>query len=160
MFSAADSSRATAVVMATMMTLMMMMPEVNAMPKASKTHRKSSDGATPETVPLKLDSNTLVLSGNIRVLANDSISPWTYNVSSDDSLFPPVLSEARCLLKGCLDRHGREDQNLESRPIMHQLMMLRRIRSTGAEPSYHYRLEFRRIAVGCTCVRHAVVEQQ
>ncbi|XP_008286313.1 interleukin 17a/f1 [Stegastes partitus] len=159
MFSAANSCNVTAACLVAMM-LMMMMPEVSAMPKASKTHRKSSDGAPLDTVPLQLDSDTLVVSGNIRVLANDSISPWTYNVSSDDSLFPPVLSEARCLLQGCLNSHGQEDHELESRPIMHQVMMLRRIKSTGAESSYHYRLEFRRVAVGCTCVRHAFIVQQ
>lgn len=82
------------------------------------------------------------------------------SVSSDDSLFPPVLSEARCLLRGCLNSEGQEDLNLESRPIMHQVLMLRRVRSTGSGHGYHYRLESRLIAVGCTCVQPVVQLQQ
>ncbi|GLD55682.1 interleukin-17F-like protein [Lates japonicus] len=127
------------------------------MPKHSKTHKKS-DGAAVETIPLQLDPNSFVPTRNIRPLENASISPWTYNISHDDSLFPPVLSEARCLLQGCLDSQGVEDRNLESRPIMHQVLVLRRVRSAGAGDghSYHYKLESRLIAVGCTCVRPIV----
>nr|QRW33321.1 Interleckin-17A/F1 [Lateolabrax maculatus] len=86
------------------------------------------------------------------------------SISHDDSLFPPTLSEARCLLHGCLDSEGQEDLSLESRPIMHQVLLLRRVRSAGAESgpghSYHYRLESRLIAVGCTCVRPIIQHQQ
>ncbi|XP_035508144.1 interleukin 17a/f1 [Morone saxatilis] len=156
---------------AMMMMMMMMMTEAAAMPKGSGSskhlakhpgHRKSSDGAAVETVPLQLDPNALVPTKNLRPLENSSISPWTYNISHDESLFPPMLSEARCLLNGCLDSEGREDLNLESRPIMHQVLLLRRVRSVGSGVgnSYHYRLESRLIAVGCTCVRPIVQQQQ
>ncbi|XP_070764786.1 interleukin 17a/f1 [Enoplosus armatus] len=162
MFSTSNSSKVTAACVV-LMVMMMMITEVAAMPKAggqskhSKTHRKSSDGAAVETVPLQLDPSALVPTRNIRPLENASVSPWAYNVSHDDSLFPPMLSEARCLLRGCLDKEGQEDLNLESRPIMHQVLLLRRVKS-GL--SYHYRLESRLIAVGCTCVRPIVQHQQ
>ena len=81
------------------------------------------------------------------------------SISRDDSLFPPVLSEAHCLLHGCLDSEGREDRSLESRPIMHQVLVLRRVRSVEGGHSYHYRLESRLISVGCTCVRPVVKHQ-
>ncbi|XP_075939314.1 interleukin 17a/f1 [Anarhichas minor] len=153
-----------------MMVMMMMTTEAAAMPKgggqskhSARTHRKSSDGATVQTVPLQLDPNVVVPPRTMRPLQNVSISPWTYNVSHDDSLFPPVLSEALCLLKGCLDSDGREDLSLESKPIMQQVLLLRRVKSSSAGPEagpgYHYRLETRLIAVGCTCVRPVVRHQ-
>ncbi|XP_041797565.1 interleukin 17a/f1 [Chelmon rostratus] len=174
MFSASDSSRVTTVCVAAMMMMMMVMmmtTEAAAMPRAgsqskhsAKADRKSSDGAMVETVPLQLDPNALAVTGNIRPLENASISPWTYNISYDESLLPPRLSEAHCLLSGCLDSEGQEDRNLRSRPIMRQVLLLRRVRSAGAESgaehSYHFRLESRLIAVGCTCVRPVVRYQQ
>lgn len=82
------------------------------------------------------------------------------SVSRDDALFPPLLSEARCLLRGCLDPEGREDLSLESRPILHQTLVLRRVKAEGAGHSYHYRLESRLLAVGCTCVRPVIRHQE
>ncbi|XP_040895315.1 interleukin 17a/f1 [Toxotes jaculatrix] len=168
MFSTSNSSKvkAACAVAVMVMMMMMMMVEAAAMPKpggqtkhSAKTHKKS-EGAAVEMVHLQLDPSSLILTRNIRPLENASISPWTYNVSHDDSLFPPVLSEARCLLQGCLNSEGLEDRSLESRPIMHQVLLLRRVRSAGAAHSYHYRLESRLIAVGCTCVRPIVQQQQ
>ncbi|CAJ1049951.1 interleukin 17a/f1 [Xyrichtys novacula] len=152
------SSRVTVAVVAALMMMMMMTTE--AMPKHSaKTHKKSHDGAALKTVPLQLDPSTFTHASNIRSLQNVSISPWTYNTTHDDSMYPPTLSEARCSLKGCLDSEGQEDQSLQSRPIMHQVLVLRRVRSPGSGDSYHYRLESRLIAVGCTCIRPIITPQ-
>ncbi|XP_034384477.1 interleukin 17a/f1 [Cyclopterus lumpus] len=147
-----------------MMMMMTMMTKAAGQSKHSaRTHRKSSDGAAVETVPLQLDPRALVPPRHTRPMQNTSVSPWTYNVSHDSALFPPVLSEARCLLRGCLDSEGREDLSLESRPIMHQVLLLRRVKSQGAGSgaglSYHYRLESRLLAVGCTCIRPMVQRQ-
>ncbi|KAM3625797.1 uncharacterized protein V6R79_017724 [Siganus canaliculatus] len=122
-----------------------------------KTHRNSSDGPSISMVPLKLDPSSLAPLGNFRSLESSSISPWTYNVTHGDYPFPVV--EAHCLHKRCL----ADDDNLESRPIKRHVMLLRRVRSEEAEseagPSYHYELETRLIAVGCTCVRPLVIPQ-
>ncbi|KAG7482465.1 interleukin-17F-like isoform X3 [Solea senegalensis] len=163
MFSTTNSTvKATCVV--TMMVMMMMVMEAAAMPKAGshskhsgRTH-KNTDGAHIETVPLQLDPSFLAPK-NIRSLQNSSISPWTYSVSQDDSLIPR-LSEARCLLQGCLDSEGLEDLSLESKPIMHQVLLLRRVRTQEAGHGYIYQLESRLIAVGCTCIRPVVKLQQ
>uniref|UniRef100_A0A8D2ZY99 Interleukin 17a/f1 n=1 Tax=Scophthalmus maximus TaxID=52904 RepID=A0A8D2ZY99_SCOMX len=171
MFSTSGFSKVTAAVAVAMMMVMMMQmmtTEAAAMLKAGiksnhsgRTHRKSNAGAAAvETVPLQLDTSALVPTTNIIPLENSSISPWTYNVSHDDDLFPRILSEARCLLKGCLDSEGQEDRSLESRPIMHQVLLLRRFKPARAGHSYIYRLESRLMAVGCTCVRHIVQQQQ
>ncbi|XP_072237271.1 interleukin 17a/f1 [Leuresthes tenuis] len=152
MLSAASSSKTMAVRAILMMMMMMMM---NA---AAKPHKKSSEGAAVETVPLMLDPSTLVPTKSIHPLENASISPWTYNITTDNSLLTPVMSEAHCLLKGCLDSEGKEDLNLRSRPIMHQVLVLRRVKPAGG--AYLYRLESRLIAVGCTCVRPLVQIQQ
>ncbi|CAG5849396.1 unnamed protein product, partial [Menidia menidia] len=118
--------------------------------------RSSSGGPALQTVPLMLDPSMLVPSPHIRPLESASISPWTYNVSTDSSLLTPVMSEAHCLLRGCLDQDGKEDLSLRSRPIMHQVLVLRRVRPAAGGPSYHYRLESRMVSVGCTCVRPLV----
>ncbi|KAF6734618.1 Interleukin-17F [Oryzias melastigma] len=142
------SCRATAPLVMMMMMMMMAATETAAVPKGSK------------TVQLLLDPSALVPSRIFRPLQNVSISPWTYNTSSDSSLLMPALSEARCLLRGCLNLEGKEDLSLESRPIMHQVLVLRRVRAAGAGHSYHYHLESRLIAVGCTCVKPVVQVQQ
>nr|XP_057944400.1 interleukin 17a/f1 [Doryrhamphus excisus] len=136
---------------------MVMLMSATATATPAKTARRSS-GPAIETVPVQLNPNVLVPSRPFRPLHNDSISPWTYNDSHDVSVFPPV-SEARCLLRGCLDSDGVEDLTLKSAPILHQVLLLHRLKSGGKEPGYHYRLEPRLIAVGCTCVRDPVRRQ-
>uniref|UniRef100_UPI0037E7316A interleukin 17a/f1 n=1 Tax=Semicossyphus pulcher TaxID=241346 RepID=UPI0037E7316A len=159
MFSTSNFSKVTVVCVAAMMMMMLITSEAAAVSKRSaKTHKKSSEGS--QTVHLQLDPDTFGPTKNVRPLQNASISPWTYNVTHDESLFPPMLSEARCLLQGCLDSEGQEDLSLESKPIMHQVLLLRRVRSVGGGDNYHYRLETRLIAVGCTCVRPVVKHQQ
>ncbi|MED6257669.1 hypothetical protein ATANTOWER_029315 [Ataeniobius toweri] len=159
MFPASNNSKVTAICLVplVMMMMIMMVTMTEAAPKHNKKH---SDNSAEETVSLLLNPDALVPSRNLRPLENASISPWTYNTTSDDSLFPPVLSEAQCLLLGCLDLYGKEDLNLRSRPIMHQVLVLRRIKREGPGHNYYYRLESRLIAVGCTCVRHVVHVQE
>ncbi|KAK5914841.1 hypothetical protein CesoFtcFv8_000489 [Champsocephalus esox] len=161
--SANNSSKVTlfCVVAMMMMMMKMMMVEAAAMPTAKhpRTHTEASDGAEAEMIPLQIDNQFLRHYRSVRPLQNASISPWTYNITNDATLVPPFLSEARCLLRGCLDLDGVEDLNLESRPIMHQAMLLRRVKSKGAEHGYHYRLESRLLAVGCTCVRPTIQYQ-
>ncbi|KAF7660949.1 hypothetical protein LDENG_00272300 [Lucifuga dentata] len=148
----------------------MAMPKLTSQTKHPvRSHRKSSapPGVDPlvEWVPLQLEHSKLVPTHNIRLLGNSSISPWTYNITFDDSLFPPYLAEARCSLQGCLDSDGLEDLSLESKPIMHQVLLLRRIKpdmEAGPEAGHHsylYRLESRLIAVGCTCVQPSIQHQ-
>ncbi|XP_041646216.1 interleukin 17a/f1 [Cheilinus undulatus] len=155
MFSTSSYSKVTVACVAVMM-MMMMMTEAAAVTQA-KAHKKLTNAAVIRTVPLQLDPHTFSHIRGIRPLHNASISPWTYNDSRDDSLYPPVLREAHCLLQGCLNSAGQEDMNLRSRPIMHQVLVLRRVRSSedesGSDSSYSFRLESRQIAVGCTCVR-------
>ncbi|KAM4744343.1 uncharacterized protein FYW61_000448 [Anableps anableps] len=158
MFPAANSSSVTVVSAVLMVTVMMMM--VATAEAAPKHHRKPSGGSAEETVSLHLDPSVLLPSRNFRPLQNASISPWTYQMSHNESLFPPIMSEARCLLQGCLDLEGKEDHNLMSKPIMYQVMVLRRVKKEGAGPDYHYHLESRLIPVGCTCVRHTVHVQE
>ncbi|KAJ0056501.1 hypothetical protein NL108_008357 [Boleophthalmus pectinirostris] len=112
-----------------------------------------------DMVPLQLDPQAMNSMPAVRALHNSSISPWTYNHTHDTSLFPSHLSEARCLLKGCLNSEGQEDLSLESRPIVHEILLLRRVRSSKSQ-TYHYKLEPRLLAVGCTCVQPLVQHQQ
>ncbi|XP_029569028.1 interleukin-17F [Salmo trutta] len=123
-----------------------------------QTHKKptESESTGPDTVilPLHLDPNDLVPFHSIRPIWNHSISPWTYNTTYDDRRFPPIISEVRCSLKGCLNIKGKEDRNLMSKPIFYQILVLRKVMGSGKK--CHYRLESKVISVGCTCVRPTI----
>ncbi|XP_077570212.1 interleukin 17a/f1 [Stigmatopora nigra] len=133
-------------------TIMMTMSAGAAILKADN-HTGAAVKSALETVTLELDPGLLYPSQTVQQLQNRSISPWTYDRWQDAAIFPPV-SEARCVLVGCLDHHGAEDAGLRSRPILHQVTLLRRVESPGGRR--RYRLEPRLVAVGCTCVRDAV----
>uniref|UniRef100_A0A3P8R9Y3 Interleukin 17a/f1 n=1 Tax=Astatotilapia calliptera TaxID=8154 RepID=A0A3P8R9Y3_ASTCA len=136
--------------------MMMMITEAAAHAEDRRTHKH---GATLETVSLQLDAKTLETHRHTRLLNNASISPWTYN-SFNHLLSPRFLHPQRSLpAAGLPELTGQEDRNLESRPIMHQVLLLRRIRPEGSA-DYHYRLESRLISVGCTCVKPVVRIQQ
>ncbi|KAJ7991130.1 hypothetical protein DPEC_G00294060 [Dallia pectoralis] len=121
-----------------------------------RTHRKSAD--THLIVPLHLDPKDLVSSRPIRPIANHSTSPWTYNTTTDERWFPNSISEVKCTLKGCLNTSGQEDRSLESKPIYHQILVLKKV--MGSPERYHFRLESKVIAVGCTCVKPSIEYQQ
>ncbi|XP_077420715.1 interleukin 17a/f1 isoform X2 [Vanacampus margaritifer] len=135
--------------------------EADGQSKASAAEAKIH--SPTKTVSLELNPDILLSSETFRPLHDRSISPWTYNVSQDASVFPRV-SEARCVLRGCLDANGVEDLRLKSRPILRQVLLLRRLKaSTGGAPqqglAHRYRLEPRLLAVGCTCVRDQQQQQ-
>ncbi|XP_029948940.1 interleukin 17a/f1 [Salarias fasciatus] len=171
----------------TMMVLMKMLVVLTvsraaARPSGQRNHTTRPEPVFPgETVPLQLDHGFPAV-GPVRPLHMISISPWTYNVSSEDELYPQQLSQAQCSLQGCLVG-GVEDRSLQSRPIMHEVLVLRRVRPStqssaqgstqgstqssaessthcstqgstqSSTPGYQFRLERRLVAVGCTCVR-------
>ncbi|CAL8352884.1 unnamed protein product [Merluccius merluccius] len=116
-----------------------------------------------KTVPLHLDSKELASTHSTEnrglPLFNHSISPWTFNTSYDKNRLPHYVSEAHCSLRGCLNAQGIEDLTLESKPIVFQMLFLRRVKSPEGR-SYHYRLESKLIRVGCTCVRPSIHLQQ
>ncbi|KAL0969687.1 hypothetical protein UPYG_G00230880 [Umbra pygmaea] len=148
--------------------VIMMMTGAGALPHAHpekalnnpRTHKtsKESTGSDTLTVSLHIDPKDLVPSRPIRPIENHSTSPWTYNVTNDDSRFPRGISEVRCTLQGCLNFEGKEDRSLESKPIYHQIIYLRKM--VGSEENYVYKLESKVIAVGCTCVMPSVQHQQ
>ncbi|XP_029543702.1 interleukin 17a/f1 [Oncorhynchus nerka] len=123
-------------------------------------HKKPVEPSAPNTitVPLHLDPSDLIPSRPVRSIGNHSISPWTTNTTYDESRFPQTISEVRCSLEGCLNVAGKEDRSLESKPIYHQILVLRKV--MGSKDRYYYRLEAKIIAVGCTCVRPSIEYQQ
>ncbi|XP_061560275.1 interleukin 17a/f1 isoform X2 [Phycodurus eques] len=161
MFSTLNGAIVTVAMTMALMTEGVVVAEADGRSKSSAKARRKSWEAPIQTVALELNADVLVPSETFRPLHNHSISPWTYNVSQDASVFPPV-SEARCVFRGCLDSNGAEDLRLESRPILHQVLLLRRLETSGAperRDARRYRLEARLIAVGCTCVRHRQQQQ-
>ncbi|XP_067116838.1 interleukin 17a/f1 [Osmerus mordax] len=111
------------------------------------------------TVTLVLDSKIILPSHPVRPLHDHSISPWTYNTTHYKDLYPPTIHQAHCSLSGCLDKEGRENLTFESKPILHQILVLRRVLGTIGV-NYRYRLETMVIPVGCTCVNPSIKVQQ
>ncbi|KAK1793102.1 hypothetical protein P4O66_011508 [Electrophorus voltai] len=114
-------------------------------------HSGYHKGQEPPLYRLILDHQPKAPSIPIRSINNDSISPWEYLYTHDDSLIPSHTAEAKCLLSGCLNMSGVETRDMESRPIFKQILVLRKVR--GDQNNYYFQLEYKTISVGCTCVR-------
>lgn len=109
----------------------------------------------------QLCSVEYIVISNIILSPSLSISSLSLCLSSttyDESRFPQTISEVRCSLEGCLNVAGKEDRSLESKPIYHQILVLRKV--MGSVDRYYYRLESKIIVVGCTCVRPSIEHQQ
>nr|XP_055029109.1 interleukin 17a/f1 [Misgurnus anguillicaudatus] len=106
--------------------------------------------SNPSSYRLVLDPDVRHSSDPIRPINNDSISPWTYTFTHDENLYPQHIAQARCLLTGCLI-NGVEVHDYQSKPIISQILVLRRIH--GDKQSYSFRPEYKTVSVGCTCVR-------
>ncbi|XP_062864049.1 interleukin 17a/f1 [Trichomycterus rosablanca] len=87
----------------------------------------------------------------VRPINSNSISPWKYTTSHDKNRIPEDLSEAQCLLKGCLNRTGEETMEVESRLIYRQIPVLYRV--SDVKNNIYFRMELKTIAVGCTCIQ-------
>ncbi|XP_043119357.1 interleukin 17a/f1 [Puntigrus tetrazona] len=125
--------------------------EAASKPLQKKAHQRSSEESHPSSsYRLIWDPEFKSSADLIPPINNNSISPWTYTFTHDDSLYPSTIAEAKCLLTGCLLEGA-----LESKPIYTQIMVLRKIKG---EKNYSLKLEYKRIAVGCTCVHQFVQE--
>ncbi|KAG7316788.1 hypothetical protein KOW79_020329 [Hemibagrus wyckioides] len=100
---------------------------------------------------LILDSAEEIQPDTYQISPRQSVSPWTYEVSYDESRIPSRIFEAKCERTGCLSKDGSEDPGLESKPIYYQFLVLRRIQK-GKKKNYSFRLEKHTTSVGCTCV--------
>ncbi|KAF7690086.1 interleukin 17a/f3 [Silurus meridionalis] len=114
-------------------------------PANKGSHRKS------RKVSLNFDSAVEFQPDIYQMHPSQSISPWTYEVSNDESRMPRHIFEAKCELTGCINKDGDEDIGLESKPIFYQIMVLRKIKSRN-EKTYSFQLEKYTTSVGCTCV--------
>uniref|UniRef100_UPI0037E95410 interleukin 17a/f3 n=1 Tax=Semicossyphus pulcher TaxID=241346 RepID=UPI0037E95410 len=110
-----------------------------------------------------------ISSASASTIANMSLSPWTYTDSFEESRLPMRISHAQCLTSSCLSlQGGGEDAALMARPIYYQVLVLHRLpkqrpnKKGGkrAKKRYDFRLGTELIAVGCTCVRPSVTQQQ
>ncbi|XP_027019136.2 interleukin 17a/f3 [Tachysurus fulvidraco] len=104
---------------------------------------------------LTVDSTIESQLDTYQISPSRSISPWTYEVSYDESRIPSRIFEAKCEKTGCLNKDGIEDAGLESKPILYQFLVLRRVK--GKKKDYSFRLEKHTTSVGCTCVLPNVV---
>ncbi|KAL4630430.1 interleukin-17F-like [Arapaima gigas] len=91
-------------------------------------------------------------------LCNRSLSPWTYSYTEEKDVFPEIV-QAECLKQFCLDSDGKENMDVVSRPIYHQILVLRRVMSKQKK-QLNFKLETKNIKVGCTCIRPIVLSQK
>ncbi|KAL7872713.1 hypothetical protein AOLI_G00117840 [Acnodon oligacanthus] len=113
-------------------------------------HPKQSDHKS-RSYFLTLDNLDKDSASSIRPINNDSISPWEYTLVRDSGYIPEVIPTAKCLLTGCLNTKGEEILDVESKPIMRQILVLKKVKAD--EKSYQLKLAYKTISVGCTCVR-------
>ncbi|KAJ8410305.1 hypothetical protein AAFF_G00202860 [Aldrovandia affinis] len=115
--------------------------------------RAGAKGKNPtgrmRTVKLLLDPN-FVSTSPPPPPSRKSLSPWSYSYTHDDTLFPPRIAQAECLSTRCQDFKGWGNLNLESVPIFHQILVLKRVKRK--KKKYFFKLESQTIKVGCTCV--------
>uniref|UniRef100_A0A8C8SCI0 Interleukin 17F n=1 Tax=Pelusios castaneus TaxID=367368 RepID=A0A8C8SCI0_9SAUR len=81
---------------------------------------------------------------------NRSMAPWDYSIDEDPNRFPQVIAQAKCRHYSCVDSTGEEDYSMNSIPIQHEILVLRR-EQRGCQ--HAYRLEKQLVTVGCTCVQ-------
>nr|AJF46593.1 interleukin-17A/F3 [Oncorhynchus mykiss] len=148
--------------------------------KSQKTKRKAANGSGPVevfgrrvmTVGLVMDPNLKTAVFPVLHKATRSLSPWTYSDTYDETRVPQHISQAQCQRSGCLTPGGEEDMGLESKPILYQTLVLRRVQgekgSSGGRrrkkgrknKGYFYKLDSESVNVGCTCVRPSIFPQK
>uniref|UniRef100_A0A8C8VMI3 Interleukin 17F n=1 Tax=Pelusios castaneus TaxID=367368 RepID=A0A8C8VMI3_9SAUR len=126
--------------------------------KGRETDMKTSDNCPPQKdsrfpLSVKVDIN---ISGpkHATKMAHDinnrSMAPWDYSIDEDPNRFPQVIAQAKCRHYSCVDSTGEEDYSMNSIPIQHEILVLRR-EQRGCQ--HAYRMEKQLVTVGCTCVR-------
>ncbi|KAM6992585.1 interleukin 17a/f3 [Tautogolabrus adspersus] len=144
---------------------------LNATRKSKSVNLRQRTRLKGKTVRLVLYPSVLshITSVSASTIANMSLSPWTYRDSFDSSRLPMRISHAECLTSSCLSLQGRgEDAALMAKPIFHQVLVLHRVqrqrpnmkRGKKTKKRYDFRLGTEEIAVGCTCVRPTVLQQE
>ncbi|KAK6294889.1 hypothetical protein J4Q44_G00341150 [Coregonus suidteri] len=156
--------------------VLVLVTSLDGLKKAKKTKPKPAQGSGPvKVIGRSVITVGLVLDPNMKSffpvlpIANRSLSPWTYIDTYDENRVPQRISQAQCRMSGCLTPEGGEDMGWESKPIVHQTLVLRRVqgkqgsskkRTRKGKKGYFFRLESEIIKVGCTCVIPSILPQK
>ncbi|XP_029993227.1 interleukin-17C [Sphaeramia orbicularis] len=84
-----------------------------------------------------------------------SLSPWRYVHKTDPDYFPSSYYEAKCLCTGCImfkDDVPYQNHSFNSVALMQTRLFLKKEPCAGGK-KYRLKLEAKKVAVGCTCVR-------
>ncbi|XP_017296797.1 interleukin-17C [Kryptolebias marmoratus] len=114
----------------------------------------------PQDLPVALhgppESCPLDLYQRLREDIKDrSLSPWRYVRVTNQDYFPSTYVEAQCLCQGCIMmKKGSlmENHDYNSKPVLQSRAFLKREQSSCQGGQYRLKVEFRKVAVGCTCV--------
>uniref|UniRef100_A0A8C6TBY4 Uncharacterized protein n=1 Tax=Neogobius melanostomus TaxID=47308 RepID=A0A8C6TBY4_9GOBI len=100
---------------------------------------------------LDLSTETPSLSAGNEDIHRRSLSPWTWRMSTVPTRIPSTIWEAECSSSVCQfseRQTGDGTEGLNAVPIYQDVLVLLRKPGSGCFTS-----SFRRVAVGCTCVR-------
>ncbi|KAJ8290586.1 hypothetical protein GJAV_G00014900 [Gymnothorax javanicus] len=142
--------------------ILLMGVEGNSVKQGRRVQRQSNGqsrkkNSMMDMVDLLLDPSSMSSPIPLQHVGNNSLSPWKISYNYDRNRFPPHIAEATCLLKGCLNAGGDEVMEFESKPIFHQILVLRRVELDHRK--YAYKLETKTLSVGCTCVLPNIIQQ-
>ncbi|XP_063080157.1 interleukin 17a/f1 [Engraulis encrasicolus] len=144
-----SSSNIKALMMACLLGVCVLVPGSHGAPGAKGVKRRFK-----KDVCLRLNTS-LPDTPHIRAVSNSSVSPWEWSFSHDENRIPSHIAEARCMYTGCLTQDMEENLELLSKPIHHQILVLRKV--PDEKEGYALKLEYKTIAVGCTCVKPHVL---
>ncbi|XP_063297685.1 interleukin-17F-like [Pelobates fuscus] len=96
-----------------------------------------------------VDATSMDDLSEIMDIQSRSLAPWDFSLDMDPNRYPMVISEANCLSSVCTDSSWNENPELISLPIQQDIMVLTREQK---DCDYVYKLESKRVTVGCTCV--------
>ncbi|NWT72085.1 IL17F protein, partial [Prunella himalayana] len=129
----------------------------NLFKQASAGCLTQKDSKFPQTVRVNLSiSSTNQDNKASPDVSSRSLAPWDYRIDEDHDRFPRLIADAACRHSLCVTPEGQLDHSLNSVPITQEILVLRR-EQRGCQHSY--RLEKKKITVGCTCVTPLVQHQ-
>ncbi|NWX24284.1 IL17 protein, partial [Aegotheles bennettii] len=115
------------------------------------------DSKFPQTVRVNISiSNRNQDTKTSSDVSSRSLSPWDYRMDEDHNRFPQVIADAKCRHLRCVNSDGQLDHSVNSVPIEQEILVLRR-EQKGCHQTF--RLEKKKISVGCTCVTPLIQHQ-
>ncbi|XP_065138779.1 interleukin-17C [Paramisgurnus dabryanus] len=80
-----------------------------------------------------------------------SLAPWRTRIVEDPEMIPSRYEEAECLCDGCII-NGAHNHSYNSVPVLQKMLFLKKVKCLSDPSKYSFKIEYKEVAVGCTCV--------